>query len=99
MKNNVLPFVVLTLGLSSCAVPAAFNPLDLKVAQPTGANSPNLAWARNDGQLISDSPKLTAQARADISECLATIPPVKTPQGVTGVACMNKRGYHVREIP
>ena len=60
--------------------------------------APSLAWARTDGQLISDSAELTALARKDISECLATIPPVRTRLGVAGEACMTERGYYVLEI-
>jgi hypothetical protein len=63
------------------------------------ANSGSLAWARNDGQLISGDAELTTRARSDISSCAAAIPPVRTRDGVLGEACMQQHGYHLREIP
>ena len=74
------------------------NPVASGTSQAGAASPPNLAWARNDGQLISDNPELTARARTDISECLAAIPPVRTEAGVAGEKCMNERGYYVRDL-
>ena len=103
--------VGLLVGLSGCAPLPMFNPFPTQVQEehppvreerpPVREESPpapSLAWARKDGQLISGSPELTAQARKDISECLATIPPVRTRQGVAGEACMDERGYYVLEV-
>jgi hypothetical protein len=103
--------VWLLVGLSGCAPLPMFNPFPAQVREerppvreerpPVREESPpapSLAWARTDGQLISGSPELTALARKDISECLATIPPVRTHLGVAGEACMTERGYYVLEI-
>ena len=98
MRKRVLTLGLLSLGLGGCTLPPAFSPLPSPGAQAEGPSAPNLAWARNDGQLISGSPVLTARARSDISECHASTPPVRTGMGVTGEKCMNERGYHVREI-
>jgi hypothetical protein len=56
------------------------------------------ACARSDGQLISGSSELTAEARRDIAECRAASPPVRTAEGVAGEDFMEERGYHVREL-
>ena len=94
----------LFVGLTGCTPLPMFDPFPTQVREerpPVREESPpapSLAWARNDGQLISGSPELTAQARKDISECLATIPPVRTRKGVAGEACMTERGYYVLEI-
>jgi len=90
--------VLVALLLSGCASrqPPFSSPPVPAVQQ---SSSLNLAWARNDGQLISASAELTAQARTDISECRAAIPPVRTSQGVAGEECMNARDYYVREVP
>ena len=98
MRKRVLTLGLLSLGLGGCALSPGFNPFPSPGAQAEGPSDPNLAWARNDGQLISGSPVLTARARTDISECQASTPPVRTRLGVTGEKCMNDRGYHVREI-
>ena len=98
MKEMLGP-VLVALLLSGCARQPPFgSPLAPAVQQQSSA-SLNLAWARNDGQLISVSPELTTQARIDISECGAAIPPVSTSQGVAGEDCMNARDYYVREVP
>ena len=97
--------VGLLVVLSGCAPLPMFNPFptaQVPEERPTvreeSSPAPSLAWARNDGQLISGSPELTAQAHKDISECQATIPPVRTRQGVAGEACMTERGYYVLEV-
>src|SRR4051812_33594082 len=94
--------VCLLLALGACAVPASLNPLSPTENTSSAASAPktsNLAWARNDGQLISGSAELTARAGNDIEECGATAPPVKTTAGVAGEACMNSKGYHLKNIP
>lgn len=99
MSKNILALTLLSFALGGCAVPLSLNPFSSTETQTAPPSPPNLAWARNDGQLISGSPELTARAQSDISECRATIPPVRTQVGVAGEACMNERRYHVREIP
>jgi hypothetical protein len=89
----LLPFV-----LCGCELPKSFNPMASESTQAV-ASTANLAWARKDARLISDSPALTARARTDISECLAAIPPVRTDKGIAGEKCMNERGYYVRDVP
>ena len=94
--------ILLTVGLLSfasggCAQIPGFNPFPGPGAQAPGPFSPNLAWARKDGQLISGNPDLEEQARTDISECGAAIPPIRTRLGAAGETCMNQRGYYVRE--
>jgi hypothetical protein len=91
--------VLLSCGLGGCTIPSSLNPFSSEGAQAERPSSYSLAWARNDGQLISGSPELTARARADIAECGAATPPVRTNSGVVGEGCMKARGYHVREIP
>ena len=98
MIKTIRPMVLLSLGLCGCEVPHSLNPLSSVGPQSANVSSANLAWARNDGRLISDSPVLTARARTDISECLAAIPPVSTEKGVAGERCMSERGYHLPEI-
>jgi len=99
MKNEMLTSVFVALLLSGCARQAPFSSPPVPAVQQKSSTSLNLAGARNDGQLISESPELTAQARRDISECGAAIPPVSTSQGVAGEDCMKARDYHVREVP
>jgi hypothetical protein len=99
MRTNILAPVLLSFALGGCAVPTSLNPFSTVDTRTAPASTSNLAWARNDGQLISGSPELTAQAQSVISECRATIPPVRTQVGVAGEACMNERRYHVREVP
>src|SRR5678815_2270472 len=92
--------VLVALLLSGCASrQPPFSSPPVPAVQQSSSPSLNLAWARNDGQLISASAELTAQARTDISECRAAIPPVRTSQGVAGEECMNARDYYVREVP
>ena len=99
MKKEMLAPVLVAFLLSGCArqPPISFPPVP--AVQQKSSPSLNLAWARNDGQLISASPELTAQARRDVSECRAAIPPVTTSQGIAGLDCMNARDYHVLEVP
>src|SRR4029079_11295839 len=99
MSKKILEPVLLSFALGGCAIPPSLNPFSPGETQPARAFTPNLAWARDDGQLISGSPELAARAQSDISECRAAIPPVRTHAGVAGEACMNARRYHVREIP
>ena len=99
MKNEMLTSVLVALLLSGCARQSPFSSPPVPAVQQKSSTSLNLAWARNDGQLISGSPELTAQARKDVSECGAAIPPVSTSQGVAGEDCMKARDYHVREVP
>src|SRR5215203_2935310 len=99
MVKTIRPMVLLSLGLCGCELPPSLNPLTSVGAQSASPSSANLAWARNDGRLISESPELTVRAQSDISECLAAVPPLKTAKGVVGEGCMNERGYHVREMP
>ena len=97
MKSIFLTIALLSFASAGCARIPGFNPFPGPRVQAPGPSFSGLAWARNDGQLISGSPDLEAQARTDISECGAAIPPVRTRVGVTGEACMNERGYYVRE--
>ena len=99
MKNEMLTSVLVALLLSGCARQPPFSSPPVPAVQQQSSPSLNLAWARNDGQLISASAELTAQARTDIAECRAAIPPVRTSQGVAGEECMNARDYYVREVP
>src|SRR5215217_2090306 len=100
MKSLKLTAVLLALLSSGCgARQLPFSSSPPPAAPQKEAPSLNLAWARNDGQLISASRTLTAKARQDISECRAAIPPVRTDQGIAGEDCMNERDYHVREVP
>src|SRR4051812_40395596 len=92
----------LTLALDGCAIPSSLNPFQSADAPSMAIPAPrtsSLAWARNDGQLISGSADLKARAGTDIAECRATAPPVRTDAGIAGEMCMNGRGYHVREVP
>src|SRR4051812_14766883 len=103
MKTQIATSICIALLLSDCAlqVPLAGIP-PTPVQQPPApppALALDLAWARNDGQLISANPALTAQARNDVADCRAEIPPVRTSQGIAGADCMSSRGYHVREVP
>ena len=98
-KCEVLASVLVVLLLGGCARQPPFSSPPVPAVQQKSSTSLNLAWARNDGQLISASPELTAQARKDISECHAALPPVSTSQGIAGEDCMKARDYHVREIP
>ena len=98
MKNEMLTSVLVALLLSGCARQLPFSSPPVPAVQQKSSTL-NLAWARNDGQLISASAELTAQARTDISECRAAIPPVRTSQGAAGEECMNARDYYVREVP
>jgi hypothetical protein len=59
--------------------------------------SKTFAWARLDGQRITDNPDLTAQAQTDLAACKAETPPVAA-VGVRGEVCMTERGYYVREV-
>ena len=99
MKEMLAPGLVALL-LSDCASrqPPFSSPPAPAVQQKSSVHL-NLAWARNDGQLISASPELTAQARRDVSECRAAIPPVSSSQGIAGLDCMNARDYYVIEVP
>jgi hypothetical protein len=100
--RHAMAFVILGLlsfALGGCAIPASLNPLSSVETQTASPSMPKLAWAHNDGRLISGSPELTAPAQTDVSECRATIPPVRTHMGVAGEGCMNERRYYVREIP
>ena len=101
MKIILLTIVVLSFASGGCSRMAGFNPFP-GTGQQT-ASSSNLAWARKDDQLISGNPDLEEQARTDISECGAAIPPVRTrlgaALGAAGESCMNERGYYVRAIP
>ena len=99
MKNEMLASVLVALLLSGCARQPPFSFPPVPAVQEKSSTSLNLAWARNDGQLISASPELTAQARTDISECRAAVPPVSTSKGIAGEDCMKARDYHVREVP
>ena len=74
--------------------------VDTSVVPPPSVDPalPRLAWARNDGRLISGDPNLTAQAQSTIAECGATSPPFRTADGVAGEACMGERGYYLREL-
>src|SRR6476619_1802712 len=101
MRSRIFVPSLLTLLLSDCTrqINLSTLPPPPPVQQQASAPSVNLAWARNDGQLISSSPALTAQARKDITECLAAIPPVQTSEGIVGADCMSARDYHVREVP
>src|SRR5262245_37944796 len=99
MKNKMLASVLVALLLSGCNRQLPFSSPPAPAVQQNRPTSLNLAWARDDGQLISASPELTAQARKDISECRAAIPPVRTSQGIAGEDCMKARDYHVREVP
>ena len=56
-----------------------------------------LAWARVDGQRMSESPELSAQARADLATCKADSPP-RAVTGVRGEECMKEGGYYVRDL-
>ena len=90
-----LSSAALLLVVSGCAVPnvISFSTPNAQVADP----SPGLAWARNDGRLISGDTELTNEAQSDISDCGAALPPVRTRGRVVGEPCMNERGYYVRE--
>jgi hypothetical protein len=106
-KFGVLPSFVL-VGLGGCGLTPSVNatrvPSEVPVQAPAptgpdvGGSAPKLAWARTDKRLISGNPELTAQAQADIAECYAVSPPVRTAAGVPGEPCMEKRGYYVREL-
>jgi hypothetical protein len=97
MVKSIRSLMLLSLMLCGCETSRSFNPSSVRNQE--GVSSRSLAWARNDGRLISESPELTVRAQSDISECLAAVPPLKTAKGVVGEGCMNERGYHVREIP
>jgi hypothetical protein len=93
--------------LSACSSSQNVSTLDSGPApmQPEGPPSAGvpsagskLAWARTDGQLISGSPELTAQARQDIAVCEAASPPVLSANGIVGEPCMEERGYYAREL-
>ena len=99
MKNEMLTSVLVALLLSGCARQPPFSSPPVPAVQQKSSAPLNLAWARNDGQLISASPELTAQARRDVSECRAAIPPISTSQGIAGLNCMNDRDYYVIEVP
>ena len=99
MGRNFLTLILLAYGIGGCTIPSSLNPFSSGGAQAERSSSPSLAWARNDSQLITGSPELTARAKADISECGAVTPPVRTHSGVVGEDCMKARGYDVREIP
>ena len=104
MKREIVTSILVALLLSGCALqlPLTGPPppaVQQQNAPSLNAPSRDLAWARNDGQLISASPALTTQARKDISECRAAIPPVRTSQGIAGEVCMTERDYYVREVP
>ena len=99
MKEMLVP-VLAALLLSGCASrQPPFSSPPVPAVQQSSSPSLNLAWARNDGQLISASPELTAQARRDVSECRAAIPPLRTSQGIAGEECMSERDYYVIEVP
>ena len=99
MKEMLVP-VLVALLLSGCASrQPPFSSPPVPAVQQKSSAPLNLAWARNDGQLISASPELTAQARRDVSECRAAIPPISTSQGIAGLNCMNDRDYYVIEVP
>jgi hypothetical protein len=98
MKITYTAIVSALLISSGCARMTNDGLSSNPTGQAASPASPNLAWARIDGQVISSSPELTAQARKDISECRAAAPPVRTGSGVAGEACMNQRGYHVFQI-
>ena len=97
MKIILLTVVLLSFASGGCSRIPDFNPFPGPGSQAAGPSAPNLAWARKDGQLISGNPDLEEQARTDISECGAAIPPVRTRLGAPGETCMNERGYYVRE--
>src|SRR6476660_2685750 len=102
MRSHIFLSILLALSLSDCTRQinlSTLPPPPPPVQHQASAPSVNLAWARNDGQLISSSPALMAQARKDITECLAAIPPVRTSEGIVGADCMSARDYHVREVP
>src|SRR5215217_5823687 len=100
MKSLKLTAILLALLSSGCgARQLPFSSAPPPAAPQKEAPSVNLAWARNDGQLISSNPALRAQAHKDISECGAAIPPARTNQGIAGEECMNERAYYVREVP
>ena len=66
MKEMLGP-VLVALLLSGCASrPPPFSPPPAPAVQQNSSPALNLAWARNDGQLISASPELTTQARTTI---------------------------------
>jgi len=92
----------LPMSGASHTTPASLNPLSPTENTSSAASAPrtsNLAWARNDGQLISGSVELTGRAGSDIEECGAIAPPVKTTVEVAGEACMYSKGYHLRNLP
>jgi hypothetical protein len=99
VKYEMLASVLVAVLSGGCARQPPLSSPPVPAVQQKSSTSLNLAWARNDGQLISASPELTAQARKDISECGAAIPPVSTSQGIAGEDCMKARDYHVREVP
>jgi len=65
------------------------------VSLPEPAALAGYMWARSDGQRLTGSASLTAQARSDLSECGAPSPP-PTAVGVLGETCMKERGYYIR---
>jgi hypothetical protein len=94
MAKTIRTMVLLSLGLCGCELPPSLNPLSSVGPQSSSASSASLAWARNDGRLISESHELTVRAQTDSAECLAAAPQLKTGEGAVGEGCMNERGYH-----
>jgi hypothetical protein len=87
------------LLLGGCAMQFPISSSQQAPVQQDNASQHSLAWARNDGQLISASPTLTAQAHKDASDCQAAIPPIRTSVGIPGEQCMSARQYHIRGMP
>ena len=100
MRRFACLVVVLLAGCSRSGerVGAVHDPVVAPVPAPAGSTpAVKYAWARSDGQRITASPELTAEAQADLAECQTETPP-RAARGVPGEACMRERGYYVRLV-